>query len=295
MTQVGFIGLGLMGKPMARNLLKAGFSVLVHSRSAGPVRELVSAGAAEAASPREVASRTTRMITMLPDSDDVARVLEGPDGVFAGLQPDTVIIDMSSIAPGSARRLAAEAASRGATMLDAPVSGGEIGAVQGTLSIMAGGDRAAFDSVLPILHAMGNPERVIYIGPSGAGQVCKLCNQMVLGGPIAAVGEAFALARRAAVDPVRVREALLGGFAQSRVLEVHGERMLRGNYVPGFRTGLFAKDLRNAMSAAAESSTPAPVTAVVSQLVAALVAQHRDERDYSELGKLIFEMAGLDD
>jgi 2-hydroxy-3-oxopropionate reductase len=295
MTQVGFIGLGLMGKPMARNLLKAGFSVLVHSRSAGPVRELVSAGAAEAASPREVASRTTRMITMLPDSDDVARVLEGPDGVFAGLQPDTVIIDMSSIAPGSARRLAAEAASRGATMLDAPVSGGEIGAVQGTLSIMAGGDRAAFDSVLPILHAMGNPERVIYIGPSGAGQVCKLCNQMVLGGTIAAVGEAFALARRAAVDPVRVREALLGGFAQSRVLEVHGERMLRGNYVPGFRTGLFAKDLRNAMSAAAESSTPAPVTAVVSQLVAALVAQHRDERDYSELGKLIFEMAGLDD
>jgi 2-hydroxy-3-oxopropionate reductase len=295
MALIGFIGLGLMGKPMARNLLKAGFTVLVHSRREGPVRELVDAGAESAASPREVATRTTRIITMLPDSDDVAAVIEGADGVFAGLQPGTILIDMSSISPASARRLADEANSRGGVMLDAPVSGGEIGAVQGTLSIMAGGDHDAFTTVLPILRAMGNPERIVHIGPSGAGQVCKLCNQMVLGGTIAAVGEAFSLARKAGVDPALVRDALLGGFAQSRVLEVHGERMLQGNYVPGFRTALFAKDLRNVVAAAAESATPIPVTAVVTQLVTTLVAQHRGQRDYSELGKLIFEMAGLND
>lgn len=294
MTHVGFIGLGLMGKPMAKNLLKAGFPLVVHSRSEGPVRELVEAGALRADSPSEVAARTTRVITMVPDSADVELVLEGPDGVFTGLQPNTILIDMSSIAPASARRLAHEATSRGATLLDAPVSGGEIGAVQGTLSIMAGGDRDAFDMVTPILRAMGNPERVVYIGESGAGQVCKLCNQMVLAGTIAAVGEAFALARKSKVDPARVREALLGGFAQSRVLDVHGERMLQGNYVPGFRTELFAKDLRNVITAAAESATPAPVTSLVTQLVTTLVAQDRGMRDYSELGKLIFEMAGLE-
>ncbi len=179
-------------------------------------------------------------------------------------------------------------------MLDAPVSGGEIGAVQGTLSIMVGGDRTAFDTAMPMFRAMGNPDRVIYIGESGAGQICKLCNQMVLAGTIAAVGEAFALARKTGVDPRRVREALLGGFAQSRVLDVHGERMLQDNYVPGFRTELFAKDLRNVVATAAESATPAPVTTLVTQLVTTLVAQDRGMRDYSELGKLIFELAGLD-
>ena len=179
-------------------------------------------------------------------------------------------------------------------MLDAPVSGGEIGAVNGTLSIMVGGDASAFATVKPLLDAMGNPDRVIRIGDAGAGQVCKLCNQMVLGGTIAAVGEAFALARRAGVDPSRVREALLGGFAQSRVLEVHGERMLTGNYKPGFRTELFAKDLRNVSAALAEQHAPAPVSAVVQQLVEALVAQERGANDYAELGKLIAEMAGLE-
>jgi len=294
MPHVGFIGLGLMGKPMAKNLLKAGFSLVVHSRSDGPVRELVDAGAMRADSPREVAAHATRLVTMLPDSAQVAEVLEGPAGVFTGLQPNTILIDMSSIAPATARRLGVEAASRGAAMLDAPVSGGEIGAVQGTLSIMVGGDRKAFDEVTPMLQAMGSAERLVYLGESGAGQVCKLCNQMVLGGTIAVVGEAFALARKNGVDPARVREALLGGFAQSRVLEVHGERMLRGNYVPGFRTELFAKDLRNVVAATAESATPAPVTAVVHQLVMALIAQQRGQRDYSELGKLMFELAGLE-
>ncbi|MEQ1757895.1 MAG: NAD(P)-binding domain-containing protein [Vicinamibacterales bacterium] len=294
MAHVGFIGLGLMGKPMARNLLTAGFPLVVHSRSDGPVQELVDAGAIRANSPRNVAAQATTIITMVPDSPDVEKVLEGPDGILAAIQPGTIIIDMSSIAPASARRLATAATARGATMLDAPVSGGEIGAVQGTLSIMVGGDRQAFDTVTPILRAMGNPERIVYVGESGAGQLCKLCNQMVLAGTIGVVGEAFALARKAGVDPARVREALLGGFAQSRVLDVHGERMLKGNYVPGFRTELFAKDLRNVLTAVDEVATVAPVTTAASNLVMTLVAQHRGERDYSELGKLIFEMSGLE-
>ncbi len=291
---VGFIGLGLMGRPMAKNLLKAGFSLVVHSRSRGPVEDLIACGAVGADSPRQVAERVTRIITMLPDSPDVAGVLEGRDGVFGAMQPGTILIDMSSIAPDVARRLAERAASLGARMLDAPVSGGEIGASSGTLSIMVGGDLDAFESVTPILHAMGNPERVTRIGDSGAGQVCKLCNQVVLAGTIAAVGEAFSLARKAGADPARVRDALLGGFAQSRVLEVHGERMLTGNYTPGFRTELFAKDLRNVASALAANNVPAPVNAVVQQLVTALVAQGRGQRDYSELGQIIFELAGLE-
>jgi 2-hydroxy-3-oxopropionate reductase len=291
---VGFIGLGLMGKPMAKNLLKAGFPLVVHSRSQGPVEDVVAAGATRAASPAEVARAATRIITMVPDSPDVERVLEGADGVFSAFQPGTIVIDMSSIVPATAMRLAARAKSLGGAMLDAPVSGGEIGAVSGTLSIMVGGDADAFAAVKPILDAMGNPERVVRIGESGAGQVCKLCNQMVLGGTIAAVGEAFSLARKAGVDPAKVREALLGGFAASRVLEVHGERMLKANYKPGFRTELFAKDLRNVAVALSENQAPAPVSAVVQQLVNALVAQGRGQNDYAELGKLIFEMAGLE-
>ena len=289
---VGFIGLGLMGHPMAANLLKAGFPVIAHSRSQPPVDALVELGATRAGSPREVAARATRIITMLPDSGDVELVLEGADGVFNALQRGTILVDTSSIAPTVARRLAARAADLGATMLDAPVSGGEIGAINGSLSIMVGGDAAAFGAVKPILDAMGNPERVIRIGDAGAGQVCKLCNQMVLGGTIAAVGEAFALARKAGVDPALVRQALLGGFAQSRVLEVHGERMLTGNYKPGFRTELFAKDLRNVSAALADTGVPAPVSATVRALVDRLVGQGRGQNDYAELGRLIAELAG---
>ena len=202
---VGFIGLGVMGRPMARNLIKKGFSLVVHSRSQGPVDELVAAGAARAASPAEVARRATRIVTMLPDSPDVERVLEGPDGVFSAIQPDTILIDTSSIAPAVARRLERRAAALGARMLDAPVSGGEVGAIQATLSIMVGGDADAFAAVKPILDAMGNPDRVVRIGESGAGQTCKVCNQMVIGGTLAAVSEAFALARKAGVDPALVR------------------------------------------------------------------------------------------
>jgi 2-hydroxy-3-oxopropionate reductase len=291
---VGFIGLGLMGRPMAKNLLAKGYSLVVHSRSPGPVDDLVAAGAARAASPADVARRSTRIVTMLPDSPDVEQVLEGPNGVFSALQPGTILIDTSSIAPGAARRLAARARALGATMLDAPVSGGEIGAINGTLSIMVGGDAGAFATVRPILEAMGNRERIIRIGDSGAGQICKVCNQMVIGGTLAAVSEAFALARKANVDAALVRDALLGGFASSRVLEVHGERILQENYKPGFRARMYAKDMRIAAETLQQFETPAPVNGVVQQLVTALVAGGRGADDYAALATVLFEMAGLD-
>ncbi|OFW07403.1 MAG: 2-hydroxy-3-oxopropionate reductase [Acidobacteria bacterium RIFCSPLOWO2_02_FULL_67_36] len=290
---VGFIGLGVMGRPMALNLVKRGFPLVVHSRSQGPVDALVAAGAERAVSPAEVARRATRIITMLPDSPDVEKVLEGPDGVFSAIERGTILIDTSSIAPAVARRLAEAARAFGAVMLDAPVSGGEIGAIDASLSIMAGGDQEAFAAVKPILDAMGNPERVVRIGDSGAGQICKVCNQMVIGGTLAAVGEAFALARKAGVDAGRVRQALLGGFAASRVLEVHGERMLQSNYKPGFRGRLYAKDMRIASETLTEFETPAPVSTVVHQLVTALVASGRGDDDYAALATVLFDLAGL--
>jgi 2-hydroxy-3-oxopropionate reductase len=290
---VGFIGLGLMGRPMAKNLLRAGFPVVAHSRSQGPVDDVVSAGAERAASPAEVAKKATRIITMVPDSPDVELVLEGPNGVFSALQRGTILIDMSTIAPAVARRLAAKAETLGATMLDAPVSGGEIGAINASLSIMVGGDAGAFATVKPILDAMGSPERVVRIGEAGAGQTCKVCNQMVIGGALAAVSEAFALARKAGVDPALVRQALLGGFAASRVLEVHGERILNSNYKPGFRADLYAKDLRIAANTLAEFATPAPVSSAVHQLVEAQVAAGEGEDDYSALARVVFRLAGL--
>jgi 2-hydroxy-3-oxopropionate reductase len=294
MSPIGFIGLGVMGRPMARNLLKHGFSLVVCSRSAGPVDEIVAAGAARAASPADVAGRTRRIITMLPDGPDVEQVLGGPNGVFSTIQPDTILIDMSTIAPATARRLAAAAAARGATMLDAPVSGGEIGAIEGTLSIMVGGEAAALDEVRPILGAMGNPERIVHLGGPGAGQICKACNQLVIGGTLAAVGEAFALARKAGVDPAKVRAALLGGFAASRVLDVHGERLLQGNFKPGFPARLYRKDLRIVLDALNETRTPAPVTAIVQQLLSALLARDGAELDYSALGTVLLELARAD-
>jgi 2-hydroxy-3-oxopropionate reductase len=290
---VGFIGLGVMGKPMAKNVLEKGYPLVVYNRSRGAVDELVAAGATAAVSSADVARRARTIITMLPDSPDVDQVLAGPDGVFSAIQPGSIVIDMSSIAPATARRLADVARTRGARMLDAPVSGGEIGAINASLSIMVGGDADAVAEVTPILHAMGNPDRVIRIGDSGAGQICKVCNQMVIGGTLAAVSEAFALARKAGVDVSRVRNALLGGFAASRVLEVHGERMLTGNYKPGFRARLYAKDLRIASQTLAEHEAPAPVSAAVHQLVTALVAAGRGDDDYAALATVLFELAHL--
>ena len=290
---VGFIGLGLMGKPMAMNLLRRGFNLVVNSRSPAPVDALVAAGAERAQTPADVARRAMRIVTMVPDSPDVERVLEGPDGVFSAMQPGTIVIDCSSIAPAVARRLAARARELGGSMLDAPVSGGEIGAINASLSIMVGGDAATFAAAQPIFDAMGNPERVIHIGESGSGQICKVCNQMVIGGALGAVSEAFALARKAGVDAARVRAALLGGFAASRVLEVHGERILQGNYKPGFRAELYAKDMKIAGQTLAEYETPAPVSSAVQQLITAMVAGGQGEEDYSALATVIFRLAGL--
>ena len=290
---VGFIGLGLMGKPMATNLMRRGFKLIVNSRSPAPVDALVAAGAERARTAADVARRATRIVTMVPDSPDVERVLEGPDGVFSAMQRGTMLIDCSTIAPAVAKRLASRARELGASMLDAPVSGGEIGAINASLSIMVGGDAETFAAARPIFDAMGNPERVVHIGESGSGQICKVCNQMVIGGALAAVSEAFALARKAGVDPGRVRAALLGGFAASRVLEVHGERMLQGNYKPGFRAELYAKDMRIAGQTLAEHETPAPVSAVIQQLVTAMVASGQGQDDYSALATVIFKLAGL--
>jgi 2-hydroxy-3-oxopropionate reductase len=292
--RVGFIGLGVMGKPMARNLLARGFSLVVQSRSRGPVDELVAAGALAAQTPADVARQATLIVTMVPDSPDVEAVLEGANGVFGALQPGSLIVDSSTIAPAVARRLAVRAAELGSAMIDAPVSGGEVGAINATLSIMVGGEAAAVERARPVLEAMGNPERIVHIGPSGSGQLCKVCNQMVIGGTLASVSEAFALARKAGVDPARVRTVLLGGFASSKVLDAHGERILQSNYKPGFRTRLFAKDLGIASDTLAEYQTPAPVAAVVQQLVTALMAAGHAETDYSALATVLFDLAGLD-
>jgi len=283
-----------MGRPMARNLLAAGYPLVVHSRSPQPVEELVAAGATQATSPAAVARQVTRLITMLPDSPDVEKVMTGEDGVFGALQPETIIIDHSTIAPAVAQSLAEQAEALGAVMLDAPVSGGDIGAAAGTLSIMVGGDEGAFETVRPILDVMGNPEKVQRIGGPGAGQLCKVCNQMVLGGTLAAVSEAFALCRRAGVDAARVRGALLGGFASSRVLEVHGERILEGNYVPGFKSWMYAKDLRIAAATLSEHDIPAPVSGAVLQLVNAVMAAGRGEMDAAALATVVFDLAHLE-
>jgi len=290
-TAIGFIGLGVMGKPMAKNLMKSGHRLVVHNRSRGPVDELAGAGATPATSPADVARRSDVVITMLPDTPDVEAVISGENGVLSALRAGAIVIDMSSISPAATRRLAALVAGKGGAMLDAPVSGGEIGAVNAALSIMVGGDAAAFARVKPILERMGNPERIVHVGDSGAGQTCKICNQVAIGGALAGVSEAFALARKAGVDAARVRQALLGGFAASRVLEVHGERMLKGDYKPGFRARLYQKDLRIANEAAMANAVAMPATAIVTQLVNALVAAGGADLDYAAIGTVLFGLA----
>lgn len=291
---VGFIGLGVMGKPMARRIAAKGYPLVVHNRSRAAVEDLVREGAIAAAGPADVARQATVLITMLPDTPDVERVLAGPDGALSGMRRGTVAIDMSSISPERTKELAAKVAAHGGTMLDAPVSGGEIGAIGGTLSIMVGGPADALSRVRPILECMGHPERIVHVGTAhGSGQICKICNQIAIGGALAGVSEAFALARKAGVDVSRVRDALLGGFAASRVLEVHGERMIKGNYVPGFRTALYQKDLRLANEAAHAHGVAVPATAVVTELLNTLAASGGGDLDYSALGTVLFDMAGL--
>jgi 2-hydroxy-3-oxopropionate reductase len=292
---IGFIGLGVMGRPMAKHILAKGHKLVGCNRSRGAVDDIVKAGGTAADTPADVARKATIIITMVPDTPDVEEVLTGPVGVLHALQRGSVVIDMSSISPVATRRLAAEVAKHGGTMLDAPVSGGEVGAINASLSIMIGGDAEALKRVRPILECMGNPERIVHIGSEpGSGQVCKVCNQIAIGGALVGVSEAFAIAQKAGVDLGRVREALLGGFASSRVLEVHGERMIKKNYVPGFRTRLYQKDLRLANEAAAAHGVAAPATAIVTQIVNALMASGGGELDYSALGTVVFKLAALE-
>ena len=291
-TVIGFIGLGIMGRPMARNLMKAGFRLRVHNRSRAAVDELAAEGATPASSPAEAASGADVVITMLPDSPDVEQVVMGPSGVREGLRPGGVLIDMSTISPIVTRELASRLAAQGIAMLDAPVSGGEKGAVEATLSIMVGGDEAVFEACRPIFEALGR--NVVYMGPSGAGQVTKACNQIVVGVTLQAVSEALTLAARAGVDPARVRQALLGGFAQSRILDLHGARMLEGNFKPGFKVRLHRKDLGIALSTGRSLGVPLLATALVHELLNALEAKGRGDWDHSALATLAREMAGGD-
>lgn len=289
--RIGFIGLGIMGKPMAKNLLKAGFAVTVHNRSHPAVDELVKAGATDGASPRGVAQRSDIVITMLPDSPDVQQVVLGADGVLEGLRPNSVLVDMSTISPIVTQELAEALRAKGVQMLDAPVSGGEKGATEATLSIMVGGPEAIFARVKPVFEALG--KNIVHIGGTGAGQVTKACNQIVVALTIQAVGEALTLAAKAGVDPAKVRQALLGGFAQSRILEFHGQRMLDHNFKPGFRVRLHQKDLHIALGTGKTLGVPLPATAVVQEAFTALRGLERGDWDHTALVTVLEELAGV--
>jgi 2-hydroxy-3-oxopropionate reductase len=286
---IGFIGLGIMGKPMARNLLKAGYPLVVHNRSRGAVDELSNEGANAAATAKEVVQQSEFLITMLPDSPDVELVYTGEQGVFSGVKKGTLLIDMSSISPVVARKLAAEAEKRGCDMLDAPVSGGEAGAISATLSIMIGGKASAVEVAMPIFQALG--KNLVHVGAAGAGQVTKAANQMVVGTTIAIVSEALVLAAKAGVDPAKVREALLGGFAQSKILEAHGQKMLDRNFKPGFRIRLHEKDIKIALATGSEYGVPLMVTGVVGQMMTAMKGMANGDLDHSALVKLVEAMA----
>jgi 2-hydroxy-3-oxopropionate reductase len=292
--RLGFIGLGIMGAPMARNLLAAGYDLTVHSRSPGPVDELVALGARRAEDASAVAAASDVTITMLPDTTDVEAVLTGPGGVAEGAREGALVIDMSSIDPGPTRRIANAFAASGVDMLDAPVSGGERGAIDGTLSIMVGGSDAAFARAEPIFGVLGG--NVVHVGPSGAGQVCKACNQLVVASTIEAVAEALLLAERSGLDATRVRAALLGGFAGSKILEVHGQRMLDRAFDPGFRVRLHRKDARIVEAAADETHTPIPAFAVVTEQLQRSVDAGDGDRDHAALfAELVRESSDRDE
>lgn len=290
MEQIGFIGLGIMGQPMARNLLRAGYPLTVYTRNRSKVEAFINEGARGAASPREVAEQSTIVITMLPDSPEVEEMALGPNGVIEGIRPGSLLIDMSTIDPSVARKLHAAFAEREVEALDAPVSGGQIGAEQGTLSIMVGGSEEAFQRAFPVFQAMG--KNIVHVGGPGAGQVTKACNQVVVALTIQAVAEALLLAERAGVDPAQVRQALLGGFAHSRVLEVHGQRMLERAFAPGFRARLHRKDLRIAQSLAREQAVPLLATQQVAALFDSMVARGLGEYDHSALALIYRALAG---
>jgi len=288
---IGFIGLGIMGRPMARNLLKAGYPLVVHNRSRGPVDELVAAGARAAPSPREVAAQCEILITMLPNSPDVEQVALGPDGIVEGAREGLIFVDMSTISPLVSQRIGQALAARGVQMLDAPVSGGEQGAIEGTLSIMVGGDRAVFERVLPVFQALGRT--ITHLGPLGSGGFTKLANQIIVAVNLTALGEALTLARKAGLDRELTLKALAGGLAGSRCLEQKTPNYLSNSYPPGFRVDLHFKDLGLIMEAARALGVPLPTTAVVQELFNALRVKGRGGLDHSAVITLLEDLAGV--
>ncbi|WP_282161022.1 2-hydroxy-3-oxopropionate reductase [Ulvibacterium marinum] len=290
MEKVGFIGLGIMGKPMALNLIKAGYSVSILETSAA-AKEVADAGAKTYSSSKALAQDNDVIITMLPDSPEVESVALGKDGVLEGIKPGSVFVDMSTIAPSSAKKLYDAFQEKDVEVLDAPVSGGQVGAESGTISIMVGGSQAAFDRVLPLFDIMG--KSAVLIGDAGAGQTTKACNQIIVGMTIQAVAEAFALAKKANVNIEKMREALLGGFAQSRILDLHGQRIIDDNFKPGFKVKLHRKDMNIALQAGKEFSVPLPGSAQVATGMDALIAQGQGELDHSSLYVLLAGLSGI--
>ncbi len=292
MSNIGFIGLGIMGSPMCRNLLKAGHKLVVYGRNEERVNDLVAAGAQSAASPRQVAEKSDIIITMLPDGPEVEEVVMGPDGLLQGAKPGSAIVDMSSINPIVAQKVGAACAAKSVRFMDAPVSGGEPKAIDGTLAIMAGGDAALFNEVKPVLEALGSS--VTLTGPIGAGNVTKLANQIMVACHIAAMGEALVLATRAGLDPQIVIDAIKGGLAGSTVLNAKGPMVVSRNFKPGFRIRLHQKDLRNALQAAESMKVSLPLTSSVQQMLMALMNDGKGDLDHSAIVTFIEEMAGVE-
>jgi 2-hydroxy-3-oxopropionate reductase len=288
--KVGFIGLGIMGKPMAKNLMEAGYDLLVHNRSPGKAEELAGEGATAAGSPREVAEGCDVVITMLPDSPQVEEVLSGEGGVFEGVREGALIVDMSTISPVVTESLSARAKENGASLLDAPVSGGDVGAIEGTLSIMVGGSEEDFERAKPLFEVMG--KTVTHVGPTGAGQVTKAANQIVVALTIEAVSEALVLGSKGGVSPEKILDVLGGGLAGNKVMEVKREKFLSHNFDPGFRSELHHKDLGIALAAGREYGVALPVTAVVDQMLLTMRRKGWGGEDHSALLRIIEDQSG---
>jgi 2-hydroxy-3-oxopropionate reductase len=291
MLKVGYIGLGLMGKSIARNILKAGFPLVVHNRSQGAVEELAAEGARRAGSPREVAEQVEVVFTNLPDSPDVEAVAWGAGGIAEGAKPGLILVDNSTIKPASARKIAEELGKKGVLCLDAPVSGGDIGARQGTLAIMVGGPAEALEKVMPVLQAMG--KTITHVGEAGAGQIAKAANQIMVAAQMVAMGELLIFARKAGADPQKVVEAIKGGAAQCWALDVKPQRLFADNRTPGFKAYMQAKDLGIVLETARQYGIPLPATAEHAQLFQAMLQMGMAELDNSAVIGVLEALAGV--
>ncbi len=292
MTRVGFIGLGLMGNPMSKNLVKGGHEVTVWNRTAARADEVVAGGAKRAASPKEVAAKTEVIVTMVGDSSDVEAVVLGPSGVIEGAKSDSVVIDMSTISPTVTKEIAAKLKAMGIHMLDAPVSGGVLGATNGTLSIMVGGDKAIIDRCRPVFDSMG--KRVTHCGPNGMGQVIKLANQIVGNGTLAAVCEGMVYAAKAGADPDALLSALGGGAANSWMLENLAPKMYNGNFAPGFMIDMAQKDMRLVLESAEDLNVPIMLSAIITQLFRTAQQMGLGREGTQALIKVMENMAGVE-